>query len=69
MIEFSENIKFWSAFTFWFVAVNIVVTIGFTVVVIIGGVFDLKFLFKSLKEQTMDESDDGRVIPIPASNP
>ena len=48
MVEFSESIKFWSAFTFWFVAINIFITIGFTFVVIIGGIFDLKYLFKAL---------------------
>jgi hypothetical protein len=62
MIEFSESIKFWSAFTFWFVTINIFITVGFIVVVIIGGFFDLKFLFKALKEDTVDETDDGRVL-------
>ena len=62
MIEFSEGIKFWSAFMFWFVAINIFLTIGFTFIVIVGGIFDLKFLFKSLKEEAVDEADDGRVI-------
>jgi len=31
-------------------------------VVIVGGLFDLRFLFKALKEEVVDETDDGRVI-------
>ena len=32
-----------------------------SVVVTIGGIYDLKYLFKTLKEQAVDETDDGRV--------
>lgn len=63
MIQFTESIGFWSKFVFWFCAINIVVTIIFSIVVIIGGFFDLKFLFKALKEDAVDETDDGRVNP------
>jgi len=62
MIQFSEEIGFWSKFVFWYVAVNAVVCVIFTVVVIVGGLFDLRFLFKALKEEVVDETDDGRVI-------
>ena len=34
---------------------------GFTLVVIVFGFFDLKFLFKALREELVDETDDGRV--------
>ena len=62
MIEFSQEIGFWSKFIFWFVSVNVLVTIIFTLVIIVGGLFDLKFLFRALKEGEVDETDDGRVI-------
>ena len=65
MIEFSQEIGFWSKFIFWFVSINVVVTILFTLVIIVGGCFDLKFLFKALKEEVVDETDDGRVIATP----
>ena len=61
-MHFSEDIFFWSAFTFWFVTVNIFLTLIFTGVVIVGGISDLRFLFKSLREESVDETDDGRVI-------
>ena len=61
MIEFSETIGFWSMFTFWYVAVNMVITVIFTVVVIVGGCGDLRFLMRSLKDECVDETDDGRV--------
>lgn len=61
MIQFSEEIGFWSKFIFWYISINIVVTFLFTFVIIIGGLSDLRFLFKSLKEETVDETDDGRV--------
>ena len=59
MIHFTQG--FWSVFVYWFVVVNIVATVGFTVAVIVGGFFDLRYLFKALKEQPVDETDDGRV--------
>ena len=68
MIEFSQEIGFWSKFIFWFVSINVVVTILFTLVIIVGGCFDLKFLFKALKEEVVDETDDGRVIATPEDN-
>ena len=61
MIEFSQEIGFWSVFTFWFVAVNMLFTIIFTIVVIVGGCGDLRFLMRALKEESVDDTDDGRV--------
>ena len=66
MIEFSQEIGFWSKFVFWFISINVVMTILFTFVIIVGGCFDLKFLFNALKEEVVDETDDGRVISPPA---
>lgn len=57
MIEFSQdpNIRPWSIGIFWFAAVNLVATVGFTLVVIVGGIMDLKFLFHALKNPSADE--------------
>jgi hypothetical protein len=60
MIQFTQG--FWSIFVFWFVVISVVATIGFTVVVIIGGFSDLRYLFRALDEQQVDETDDGRVV-------
>lgn len=63
MIVFSPEIGFWSAFVFWFAVANTVATTLFTIVVIIGGAFDLRYLFRALESERVDETDDGRVIP------
>ena len=63
--DFSGGIGFWSKFTFWYVYINTFVTIGFLLCVIVGGVFDLRFLFRALREEVVDETDDGRVIESP----
>lgn len=62
MIQFSEQIGFWSKFIFWYISINSLTCIVFTIVVIVGGFYDLRYLFKSLREQGVDENDDGRVI-------
>lgn len=64
-IVFSESIGFWSRFVFWFAVINTIATLLFTVVVIIGGLFDLKYLFDALNEEHVDETDNGRVDPSP----
>jgi hypothetical protein len=60
-IVFSEQVGFWSKFVFWFAIANMVATILFTLVVIVGGFFDLKYLFESLDSDRGDDTDDGRV--------
>ncbi len=62
-IEFDPKMGIWSPFVYWYVAINTLVCAVFTVVVIIGGISDLKFLFRSLREEVVDETDDGRVTP------
>ena len=66
MIEFSPELGFWSPFIFWFCLINALLSVGFTFVVIVGGLFDLRFLLHSLKNETPDETDDGRAAPPPA---
>ncbi len=63
MIQFSTdpNIGPWSKFVFWFAMINTIATMAFTLVVIFFGFFDLKFLFKALREERIDVTDDGRV--------
>jgi hypothetical protein len=46
--EFSSTLGFWEKFTFWYVYINTFLTLGFLVFVIIGGFFDLAFLFRAL---------------------
>lgn len=65
MIEFSPQVGFWSKFVFWFVWINVIATVLFTVVVIVGGCFDLRYLFRALKEELVDETDNGRVSAPP----
>jgi hypothetical protein len=60
-MEFSPEIGFWSPFIFWFCLGNAILSILFTFVVIVGGAFDLRFLLNSLKNETPDATDDGRV--------
>jgi len=62
LIEFDPAIGFWSVFVYWFVVVNAILCVAFTGVVIVGGFYDLRFLFKAIKEEQVDEADDGRVI-------
>ena len=63
-IVFSEEIGFWSKFVFWFAVANTAATILFTVVVIVGGCFDLKYLFDALNaEPHADADDDGTSGP------
>ena len=62
-IEFAQELQPMAGIIYWFVVINAVACLAFTLVVIVGGFFDLKFLFTALKEESVDESDDGRVIP------
>ena len=58
-IKFDEQLKAWSSFTFWVVVVSVIVTLGFTVVVFIGGLGDLRYLLKSLNEPRESEGTGG----------
>ena len=48
--------------TYIFVAAAIIAFVGFSIVVTIGGIFDLVYMFKELKTEVVDETDDGRVV-------
>ncbi len=61
-IQFDPELGFWSPFVYWFVTVSAILCVLFTLVVIVGGVFDLRFLFNALSEEDVDETDDGRVV-------
>ena len=68
-IEFTTHeFRWWSVFTFWTVVVSVVLTLGFTVAVFIGGLGDLKYLLGAMGETSTDESDDGSV-PARTPNP
>ena len=62
MIHFSPEIGFWSKFTFWFVLINSVVSIAFVLVVMVGGLFDVRYLLRAMREEPTDLTDDGRVV-------
>ena len=40
-------------------AICVVVYVGLTIIVTIGGTFDLVYMFKQLKKEIVDERDDG----------
>lgn len=63
MIEFTTDptIRHWSQFVFYFAVINTIATILFTVVVIIGGIFDVRFLIHALKTEKIDVTDNGQV--------
>jgi hypothetical protein len=58
MIHFSEQVGFWSKFVFWFALVNTVATLAFTIVVIIGGFYDLRYLFHALRSPDEESQDE-----------
>jgi hypothetical protein len=58
-ITFNPDLAGWSAFAFWTVFVSILVTLVFTLVVLVGGLADLKFLLASLAEPR-----EGEVQPL-----
>lgn len=57
-IKFNSQWTAWSAFTFWMVMVSIVITLGFTVVVFVGGLGDLRFLLQSMNQEKDTLVDD-----------
>lgn len=65
MIHFSEELGVWSPVVFWFVTINTFLTLGFIGVVVVGGLFDLRFLLAALRNEVVDPTDDGRVEDIP----
>ena len=46
---------------FWYLMVSFCINIVVVIWVTIGGCFDLKYLFKVLREERVDDTDDGRV--------
>ena len=61
MIKFAAELGWWSSVTFYIVLITVFLNIGFTLVVIAGGLFDLRFLLQAMDEEQVDETDDGRV--------
>jgi len=68
IIEFARDLQPLSGIIYWFVVVNAIVCLAFTMVVIVGGINDLKYLLSALQEEEIDDSDDGRVIKSVVSN-
>ncbi len=53
--------QFWHMYIWMFMAISIPATIWFS----IGGVIDIKDLFKTLGSAVRDDTDDGRVVHVP----
>ena len=51
MIKFSPELGWWSSGTFWVVVISLILNLGFTVVVIIGGIGDLRYLLRAMDEE------------------
>jgi len=62
VIEFAEKLQPISGILYWFVVINALASLAFTVVVTIGGTYDLKFLISALKSEDSNDADDGRVF-------
>jgi hypothetical protein len=52
----------WANITMFYVGINVIIMLIFTIVVNIGGLLDLAYLFRELAAKEADELDDGRVI-------
>lgn len=48
--------SFWPQFWTWFLVVSLVLFVGLAVVVAIGGFFDIKAMFRSLRQRHEEES-------------
>ena len=51
----------WFQIWYWFGMIFIGIGVVLTLVVTIGGAFDLHWLLSRLKDEVVDEADDGRV--------
>ncbi len=51
----------WEKITIWYVAINLVLMLLYTIITAIGGAFDLIYLLRELAEKEIDETDNGRV--------
>ena len=68
-ITFSSEFGVWSAAIFWSVVISTVLTLGFTIVVFIGGLSDLRFLLNAMNEEPQaaaeDAADSGQSVVEP----
>ncbi|MDC0937328.1 hypothetical protein OAS39_13665 [Pirellulales bacterium] len=67
IIEFAQDLQPMSGILYWFVVINAFACLAFTLVVIVGGIHDLKFLLSALQAEEIDDLDDGRVIKTDVS--
>lgn len=58
----------WSEITMYYIIVNVFVMLIFTIVVNIGGMLDLLYMFRELANKKTDEFDDGRVLDSNCQN-
>jgi len=56
-MEYKTMLDIW----FWYLLISFCLNIVVVIWVTIGGIFDLRYLFRVLKEEKVDDTDDGRV--------
>ena len=52
----------WAIVTYWYTVISLIIYVAFTIIISVGGFFDLRFLFRELDSQVLDEKDDGRAV-------
>ena len=55
------SIKAMLSVWYWYLVITYCLNVAIVIWVTVGGLFDLKYFFKVLKEEKVDDTDDGRV--------
>ena len=58
MIETIQSLSGWQIFAYSYVGISIIGNVVFTLIITVGGVYDLKHLFGELQKETDEPSDD-----------
>jgi hypothetical protein len=53
--------KWWMYASYIYAFTMAAIFVVLTIIVTIGGVFDLRYMFRSLRQEELDPTDDGRV--------
>lgn len=54
----------WATINYWYTVISLIIFVGFSIVVTVGGFADLRYMFRELDIAELDEKDDGRVDGI-----
>jgi hypothetical protein len=52
VIEIIKSLNGWQMFAYLYIGISIIANVVFTLVISVGGIFDLKHLFSQLKKET-----------------